>query len=558
MRPALSFLLAIAFLPAAGGEILAQTIHGQVVESGTGIPVARVFVVLLDEEAVRRAATLADSTGRFSLGAPSPGRYTLLAQRIGYTSSVSSVLELAAGQTLRYRFEVNVEPVTLEGISAAGDTGCRLRPEAGVETQRLWGEARKALDVAAWRANQGVVYQSNVYERTRDVISLEILEHEGRLHSQYGSTVAYSEPAEDLATHGYVRSLPEETYQYFGVDAHTLLSDAFLDTHCFRVRQPRSEDEEGLIGLAFEPLPNHYRPDITGALWLDRTTSELRHLKFEFTQHLYDVPVPSEPFGGRLDFRQLSNGAWIVDHWWLRMPQVNTIINPSGPNTPMTRNVRPTDGARESLLGARQIGLRIREKGGEVLFIARPGSRVASAGATIEGVVYDSAHGAPIAGATVFVTGADRRARTNARGRFRIVGLPEGIDEVGFFHPYTDALALIVELREVQLKRGSTTSITLFIPRTMGCPDPPGESRTGTIVGYAYDAMNGKPLSRARISADWKDVAVEADDRGRFVICNVPVGTSVRLQAHFRNNRGPAFRILVDHPAVMRQDLLWK
>lgn len=554
MRLAPLFLL-IVFLAADGEEVLAQTIRGQVVESGTRNPVMRAFVVLVDEAGVRRAAVLADSAGRFSLLAPSAGRYTLRAQRIGHVTSVSPVLELAAGQTLRYRLEVDVEPVTLEGISAAGDRRCSLPSDAGAATQRLWDEAQKALDVAAWRANQGVVYQKVVYERTRDLVSLEILEHQGRLQSEYGRTVAYSEPAEDLAARGYVRSLAGDTYEYFGVDAPTLLSDSFLETHCFRVREPRSEEEEGLIGLAFEPIRNHYRPDITGVLWLDQITSELRHVEFEFTQHLYGVPLPLKPFGGRVDLRQLVNGAWIIERWWLRMPQVNTIIESSVRG----RLARPARGARDHLLAAQRIGVKIREEGGEVLFIAQPGSSVASAGATVEGVVYDSARGAPIAGATVFITGADRRVTTDARGRFRIGRLPEGVDKVGFFHPYTDALALIIQPREVQLKRGSTTSITLFIPRRMGCPAPAArESRAGAIVGYVYDAMDGKPIAGARVTADWREVAVEADDRGRFIICDVPVGTSVRLRARSPDDRGPAFRVSVDHPGVVRRDLLVK
>lgn len=190
--------------------------------------------------------------------------------------------------------------------------------------------------------------------------------------------------------------------------------------------------------------------------------------------------------------------------------------------------------------------------------MAQPGSRATSAGATIEGVVYDSARGAPIAGATVFVAGADRRVRTNARGGFRIGRLPEGIDEVGFFHPYTDAMALIIQPREVQLKRGSSTSITLFIPPRMGCPAPAAGSRTGAIVGYVYDAMDGKPIAGARVTSDWRQTAVEADDRGRFVICNVPVGTRVRLRARSRGNRGPAITVPVESPGVVQRDLLVK
>jgi hypothetical protein len=121
-------------------------------------------------------------------------------------------------------------------------------------------------------------------------------------------------PAEELVTHGFVRTT-EAGEHYYAPDADVLLSDAFLDTHCFGVRV----GGPGLIGLAFEPLPDRSVPDVEGVLWLDESEAELRFLEYGYTGLSFPARM-ARKFGGRLEFERLPTGAWIIRRWSIRGP----------------------------------------------------------------------------------------------------------------------------------------------------------------------------------------------------------------------------------------------
>ena len=83
-----------------------------------------------------------------------------------------------------------------------------------------------------------------------------------------------SRPAEDLIENGFVQRDGRD-FLYYAPDASVLLSDAFLDTHCFKM--VASRNEEGLVGLGFEPTGDEKSvPDIQGTMWLHPETAELQ------------------------------------------------------------------------------------------------------------------------------------------------------------------------------------------------------------------------------------------------------------------------------------------
>ncbi|MCK5489899.1 MAG: hypothetical protein KAI98_07915, partial [Gemmatimonadetes bacterium] len=127
-----------------------------------------------------------------------------------------------------------------------------------------------------------------------------------------------SVPITELEEHGYAREAEEGTY-FYGPDGEVLLSDQFLDSHCFRYR---TGDDDIVVGLAFEPVRQvDDRVDVDGVLWLNRETSQLRTLEFRYTgierpTHLGTGPGPY----GQMEFDQLPDGGWIVRDWWIRTP----------------------------------------------------------------------------------------------------------------------------------------------------------------------------------------------------------------------------------------------
>ena len=94
----LRVLVACALLPAAAA---AQTVRGAVVERGGGTGPG-VLVALVGADGAVRAEVLSDEQGRFRVGATTPGRYTVRAERVGYRRVTSPAMELAEGQTVEY------------------------------------------------------------------------------------------------------------------------------------------------------------------------------------------------------------------------------------------------------------------------------------------------------------------------------------------------------------------------------------------------------------------------------------------------------------------------
>jgi hypothetical protein len=523
------------------------------VDRATSAPIQGAFVQLVDGAGKVQAGVLSDAEGRFILEVPTPGRYTLRSERIGYANSVSDTIMVAAGETLSYRFAVGVHAVSLEGLTVTAAKGrCRLSQQAGTATSTIWDAARKALDVVVWLEKQrGVPFQDVLWDRTEDLISGQLEKGDRRISSGFGKKAFRSASGEDLEQSGFVRWSPGPTYVYYGLDAQALLSNAFLNGHCFHVVEPHGHEDQGLVGLSFKPVNANGPPDIDGTLWLDRKTSELRYLEFEYTRHLFSVEgVPNSRFGGRVDFHRLANGAWVVRKWWLRMPLWGKpLAHPfPGAITPF----------RPPLQQARADGLRIREKGGEIRFMPKLAASTDTGTATVAGVVYDSVDDRPLAGATVFL--ADdytTAAKTDMLGGFRLEGVPAGKHVLGFFSPLTDSLDLPVLTDSVLVPQHGRTKVTLAVPASDGCRPT---SASTTIVGFVESVANGAPLAGVRVQAEWQVAGgsitmrgrASSDDRGRYRLCGVPVGETVDLSVP----HGPKSTLYVYSVRPIRKDLL--
>lgn len=336
--PLLPVLALLGVIPAA-----AQSVRGELVEEGSTRPVAGAFVVLMDEAGRRGAAGLSDAAGRFLLAAPRPGRFTVRAERVGYAATLSAPLELAAGDPVPLRLAVETRPVLLEGLLAEGERrGCEVRPDGGA-TAAVWEEARKALAAAAWTEEQALV-RFAVVQRVRELgPDLQLTREISHSETRVGSRPFESPPARQLADSGFVQRHRDGVLVFHAPDAGVLLSDEFLDGHCFRVRDGRGE-EEGMVGLVFQPAQGRGSAGITGTLWLDARTSQLRHLEYRYPG--LRMRGPADRVGGRVEFERLASGAWIVRRWWIRTPLV--ALEAAGR--------RPGERAAERVVGFREVG----------------------------------------------------------------------------------------------------------------------------------------------------------------------------------------------------------
>lgn len=357
-RPSGRILLILCTLLATPAG--AQTVRGRVVDAGSGAPVPGAVVQLLEPGGRRVAAVLVDSAGRYLLTAPAAGTYRLRTERVGFATAAAATVTLAYGQTLDHDLRAESRRVVLQPVVARGTRRrCAGEPRDGAQAATVWDEARKALAAAALAQESGHYwYVSELRERQTALNGRLLRPDQVRRIASRGRPFA-SAPVEELVTAGYMLLSPERV-ELKGVDATAILSDAFVEHHCFGLRAA-GPDQPGLVGLEFVPLQGRVHPDVRGVLWLDRATAELRYVEYSYTGLHFRGPV--DRLGGRFDFRRLPGGAWLLVSWSVRAPllrpdseseftpdlmrrfRIHGIIEQSG----RVLEVRTTGGARIAL-----------------------------------------------------------------------------------------------------------------------------------------------------------------------------------------------------------------
>ncbi|HEX6368332.1 MAG TPA: carboxypeptidase-like regulatory domain-containing protein [Longimicrobium sp.] len=303
--------LALCVALLAAGPLGGQTVRGVLVDD-TARPVPGALVVLVYPGGASDGGAMTDARGRFTLVAALPGRYTVRAERTGYRTA-EVVVDLAAGETEEVRLATAVQLFVLPTVDVVGESPCTVRPGRGMAAYTLWDEARKALRSAAFLQDaKRVKYTVNTY-RTHIVMGTgrvrRVRDDPRRVTGRPFVTLT---PAQ-LAAEGYVR-VDADSVAFYGPDAHVLLSDEFLDTHCLYV-DARSGDRQ-TVALAFEPIRRRGIVDIRGTLRLSRRTGELRSVEYQYTE--LGGATRQTPAGGSVDFERLPNGAWVVTHWRIR------------------------------------------------------------------------------------------------------------------------------------------------------------------------------------------------------------------------------------------------
>jgi len=292
-----------------------QTILVQVLATESQEPIPTAFVSLIDEGGDPLRHALTDPEGRALFPLPEPGTYRLRAEMFGRATAWSPPMRVDADSTASHLFELAVEAIPLAGIQVEAERQCRIRPQEGREMALVWEEARKALSIQAWTDEAGLyVFQIIAWERDLDRQGLTVESETFREISTTARNPIQSLPVEDLMSGGFIQNV-EDGIHYFGPDASILLSNLFLNSHCFRLAE--DEDQPGAIGLAFEPVGKEM-PDIEGTLWLDRETAHLRFLEFKYVNA--PTRLTEGVARGRVDFSRLPDGAWIVQRWWIQIP----------------------------------------------------------------------------------------------------------------------------------------------------------------------------------------------------------------------------------------------
>lgn len=541
MRGSCLLLIVALLVPLRG---VGQPVAGVVLEQGAGKPVLAAMLLLFDSAGTRVDRTLTNAAGRFALHAHAPGIHRITVERIGYADWSTDPFRLeAAGRALT--IEIRFEAITLEGLDVSGGRRCEAGNEKGAATARVWEEARKALAAEVYTREKGLYrYTLHRYRRKLDRNADNILGEQIKVaRHMRGAFVAY--PVDRLLKRGFVQPT-DSTSSYYLPDAETLLSEAFLDTHCFGLR----EGDGGRIGLTFQPMPDRRVSEIKGVLWLNAATSELERLEFLY-QNLFRDREVGKP-GGEVAFTRLPNGAWVVREWAVRGPDL------------------------ELPVGGRLRRIGYTEEAGVTWAITDPRGRAVlnAESASISGVVTDSTGtGPPPEPVVVQVPGTDRQAITEDDGSFLLVGLAEGRHPLVVQPPLHAGWGLpSPTAAEVDGRLGEMAQVRVQVPTmaevlASSCGGAPRPGGTTALLGRVTEP-GGSPMDRMTVAASWPlasgyqapavaapagpegtrnhawkidrdgdsvTATMTTDWRGLFLLCDVPGGSRLHFTV-----RGPA------------------
>jgi hypothetical protein len=504
------------------GPLAAQTVDLRVRDDSTRSPVAGAIVRLQDAAGKVVAQGLTSEAGRILLRAPAAGAYRVRADAIGFRGSLGAATRLTPGDPVRIEIGITREPPMLATLVVTADSRCDSRPGQGTLAGILWEDIKKALTAEQLsQASQQEPLQVTLFERLLNVREVLLRETVVGTRRTSGQPFA-SLPPEDLAQRGFVRTIAD-TESYAGPDAALLLSEAFVGTHCFRALVP-SGAESPLLGLAFEPTRDRKVSDIRGALWLDRESRELRHIEYWYTG-LRGAAAGSRA-GGRIEFRRLPRGTWIVGYWYVRMPNVSKIV--------WGEALVPT--GRDSLLGYVDRGGRADLVQASAAIANQPLPVVLS------GAVYDSLDSGGLAGAVVRVGGLADSAVTDSTGAFRLEMREPGARLVIVQHP---RLGLVADRssQEVVLLAGKEVRIDVAVPsiESFARVFCLGEHADGArLVGQAFDER-GAAAEGLSVRASWlvgagtgrvqyENLTTRTGARGIYAHCSVPTTRMVTVQ----------------------------
>ena len=500
LRP---FVVAAAFF-VVGIPLAAQEVLIEVVELSDGKPIVGANVSLVDDHGMGLFGNFSDQGGHSVLRAPGAGRYVVRADKVGY-ESWSSVILYVTGTPIHVR--IGMAPLRNPStVIARSETACQVLTPPGTPAGDLWVEIRKALTASALTDAQGLVpIDVDLYERALDrnlgVVS-ERKEQRSRIARRPATGISWDQI--DSARRGAVAG--GEIYR--APEAATLVSDQFVKSHCYAAIRGYGA-ETGLTGLEFRPARVGSQPELTGILWLDPKANALRYLNFDYVN--LPIPLRIARTTGRVEFRQLPGGQWIVPRWYIRMPRVAQVTS------------------TDSLLGYQEVGGTSRPAG-----TAAPASvtsavipalddTVAGPQSFISGIVYDSTTGTPLQGVQVSTGGGRFKTTTSAGGHYELAIDGPLSDTIAFEHPRLRLYRVASRVQSISLPSGARGQANVLVPsygtlrkRLCGQNETATESQ-GIAAGYVTDA-GGRPVPNAHVWATWQILWVEQN--GRLVSTN--------------------------------------
>lgn len=314
---------------------------GTVMDHSSGTPVAGARVTL-ERSGALLSTTVTDSTGHFVIRASGPpGDLSVAAMgMITWTRELSDTGDVDLG-TIHLR----PAPIALEGLEASGESRCDANPQDLAAAYDLIDRIRPALRRIA--AND----QRDDFEYVVQVTRM--VRHPPPLGSYRFSWTAdtmlvrlpFAMAAHESATlhsEGFAVALSDTVNEYRAPNAAWLASEGFPESYCLSAVE-RGEETVGGRGIRFWPKGESGKVDVSGTLWLSPdgapTAVDFRYTSLAPFLEIHEVPllrrhyqrrentilvpmhevrVNEEDHGGRLTFREVTDGLRMTSAWTIR------------------------------------------------------------------------------------------------------------------------------------------------------------------------------------------------------------------------------------------------
>jgi hypothetical protein len=530
LRRSIAAAVATLVLPFAAR---AQTMRGVVVDAGDR-PVAGAVVLLLDSASTVAARGLTNERGEFRLAGPRAGTYRVRTLRIGYRPVVSDPEPLLSGGEVTKRLVLTSVAIALDTIRVVDRAACRpLGGDTAATIFTVWDQARTALTATQLTAAARTISATTVtYQRTLDPSTGRpadrVRQQDARIRSEYVTQPWRSLSPDSLLRGGYVVTGNDNSVTYNAPGLDALIANAFVEDHCFKLVTDRRHANQ--LGIAFEPVESRKRiAEIRGTVWLDRASSELRSLDFKYANVSFEQ---EDVAGGNLEFVHMTNGAWVITRWSIRMPLVEQVV-------------RRGYGAELRVAEVHVAGgdLVLARRGTDTLWSRPP--------LVLTGTVVDSASGRAVSNAKVSLHGSQLEGVSDANGRFTINGVLPGEYTVDVRTPSLDSANAVHQSTvvvtdantHIQVRAPTAAQVQALVCGQRQLAGP------GIVVGSLSLRGDTTRPKNVIVSAQWTDLGVRdvragaqverqphrletrsAPD-GSFRLCGVPVNTALTIRA---------------------------
>ena len=331
MRNRMIVAVALIACVSGGRYAAAQTVRGRVIDATNKAPIMSVLAELRDLKGSLIVQTFTSPSGAFVLVAPPNARYQLRLAAIGFARHAPLDVVLANDPVTLSDIVLTAVAVTLPEIRAmAGKRACgksELTPDTFGGLIDVARTSLQMMDATMRSAQLGFEMQIMTRYAAKGSgkdSSISADTTAGALHEWPVRSLSI----DSLRLRGFQRAKTEAEgfgYQYYGPDMTVLVSDWFLDTHCFSLDKDRSKGDT--VVIKFDPVGHPKYVDVSGTLVLDRSSLTMRTLTWE----LRDLPdgVPDRAAGGEMHFTEKSNGLWVPTDWviWAPLTKVSRTIS---------------------------------------------------------------------------------------------------------------------------------------------------------------------------------------------------------------------------------------